>query len=234
MSHVRAAVWRALVLVALVGPVVNAQSINISTGTNGSGVVLADGASDPNWLISAAGGAFGAAVTLYPVDQCCGMASVNTAAAKWIGSATSPTALTGSGWNNNPYTVIRRTFDLAGYDLSTVGITGIWRIADGIQGAYLNGNLLFASPAIVGGNQVTTNWGADNPFAVTTGSSFFVAGVNTLEFHAETLNGVYDGLYLDATVSGRLSAVPEPSSVALVTTGVLVLLGGARRRRRSR
>lgn len=234
MPRLRLVVGRAFLLVAVAAQAAAAQSINISTGTNGSGGVLADGAADPNWMISVAGGAFGPAVTLFPIDQCCGMATVNTAAAKWIGSATSPTALTPSGWTNATNTVIRRTFDLTGYDLSTVGITGTWRAADGILGAFLNGSLLFSSPAIVGGSQVVTNWSSDNPFAVALGSAHFLAGVNTIEFRTETLNGVYDGLYLDATVSGRISAVPEPSSVALVATGLLLMLGAARHRSRAR
>lgn len=225
---------RALLLLAVAAQTAFAQSINISTGTNGSGGVLADGVADPNWLISVAGGAFGPAVTLFPLDQCCGMGTVNTTRAKWIGSATSPAGTTPSGWSNATNTVIRRTFDLSGYDLSTVGITGTWRAADGILGAFLNGNLLFSSPAMVSGSQVVTNWSADNPFAVALGSAHFLAGVNTIEFRMETLNGIYDGMYLDATVSGRISAVPEPSSVALIATGLLVMLGVARRRSRAR
>ena len=213
--------------------VARAQSINISTGTNGSGVVLADGSVDPNWIISVAGGAFTPTVVTYPADQCCGMGTVDATRAKWINNVTSPNGITNDGWSNDTYTLFRRSFDLTGYDLSTVGITGTWRVADGIVGAFLNGHFLFSSRALVGPDQNVTNWGTDNPFLVALASPFLVSGVNTLEFQTETLNNTYDGLYLAATVTGRVTSTPEPASMALVGTGLLVIAGAAARRRRT-
>jgi hypothetical protein len=224
----------AVAIAMAVAGTAQAQSINISTGTNGSGAVLANGAVDPYWLISVAGGAFNPAVVLYPSDQCCGMESANTTRAKWINNVTNPNSPNPDGWNNDPYTVVRRTFDLSGYDPTTLSITGVWRAADGVIGAFLNGNLLFTSPLFTAsGDQNTGNWGADNPFVVALGSASFNAGVNTLDFQLETLNGVYDGLYLDATVTGQVSTAPEPASIVLVATGLLAIAGVAARRRRA-
>lgn len=222
----------AIAMAAAVASVAQAQSINISTGTNGSGVVLPDGATDPNWIISVAGGAFTPAVVSYPADQCCGMETVNTTLAKWINNITDPAGPVNDGWNNNPNTVFRRSFDLTGYDLSTVMINGTWRVADGIVGAFLNGHFLFAAPQEIAGVQQTNNWGADNPFLVALGSPYLMDGVNTLEFQTETLNSVYDGLYLNASVVGRVTPTPEPASIALMATGLLVIGGATTRRRR--
>lgn len=226
MLRIVTAFRRALVLAALLAPAAGAQPINVSTGINGGGAVLADGAADPFWTISVQGGAFNPAVVLFPIGQCCGMETVNAAAARWI-SDQSSAVNAGTGWGIGPEAVLRRTFDLTGYDLSSVSLTGDWRIADGLVGLFLNGNLIASSPAFI-----SSNWGSDHPLSVLAASGFFVAGVNTIEARATSGNSTWDGLYLNASVAGQqISAVPEPASVALVATGAVVLLGVARRRR---
>jgi PEP-CTERM motif len=233
MNRIRTRLMGRVLAVAIAtaaASVAHAQTINISTGTNGSGIVLSNGATDPNWHVSVAGGSANPAVVSYPADQCCGMETVNASRAKWINNVTSPNGPIGDGWNNDPYTVFSRSFDLTGYDLSTVGINGVWRVADGIVGAFLNGNFLFSSRAYVGPDQNVGNWGSDNVFLVALGSPYFTSGINTLEFQAETINGGYDGLYLDATVVGVVT--PEPASVALLATGLIAIAGAAVRRRR--
>jgi hypothetical protein len=223
MLRIVTALRRALVLAALLAPAAGAQPINVSTGINAGGAPLADGAADPFWTISVQGGAFNPAVVMFPVGQCCGMETVDASVAKWITDQSTPGSAS-TGWGIGPVAVLQRTFDLSGYDLSSVSLTGEWRAADDLVGMFLNGN------EIVG----TTNsaWASDHPLSVLAASGFFVSGVNTIEVRAVSGNSTWDGFYMNAAVAGQqISAVPEPASVALVATGAVVLLGAARRRR---
>jgi hypothetical protein len=231
MVRIIPAIRRALLLAAVTAAAGGAQVIDISTGTNGSGGVLADGATDPLWQISVQGGPFANAVVIFPVGRCCGMDEVDETLAKWI-TAVSTAGSQQSGWGTGTgnTAILRRTFDLTGYDLSTVSMTGNWRFADYFDnlahGLFING------VRFDGALGTLANWDDDHPFAL--GAASFVAGVNTVEVRGYSVNSQYDGLFLDATVTGRLlpgAVVPEPSSIALLATGVVVLLGAARRRR---
>lgn len=147
----------------------------------------------------------------------------NTATAKWI--STTPNVFTGAG--NATYS---QAFDLSAYDLSTVSIAGSFAIADGFLGVFLNGVRLDGLPDVP---VSAAPWGTLQSFSITAGSVLLNAGGNTLEFRALVEDANYNGLYVDVSGSGRLiAAVPEPSTWALLATGLVGLAGVARWRRR--
>jgi hypothetical protein len=218
-----------LLLTAFFATTVDASPLILNTGVDNTSTVLAAGSLDPNWTISTDGGTtFLAAKVLYPVQLCCGMESANPAAA-WISDQSVNSTSPATGWGINEPVYLRRTFDLTGMDLSTVSLTGNWRLADWTFGVRVNGNLV-PGTAIgnCGGNQACGTWGADFPLNVAASSGFFVSGLNVLEFEGQSLNGGWDGLHLVAQVDAQ--AVPEPATLLLTLTGI----SAAVRRRRAR
>jgi len=108
-----------------------------------------------------------------------------------------------AGVTNNgpaPYS-FSTTFDLTGYDLSTIALSGFWTIDD--QGT-LNLN----------GNQISSlgdgNWGSLASF--TAHNSDFVAGLNTLSITITADDEFLEGVRLQGDVTGSASGVPLPAA----------------------
>jgi len=208
-----------------------ATTINVSTGQDSSGNIWTSGNQiDANWTVTGADSETGTnpAQTVFPnnVDFCtfangCSPAWVaNDASSDWI--AFNPDA-TANG--DGTYTT---TFNLTGANLSTVSLSGFWTIDD--QGTLtLNGNVIGTLPP------PTAPWTVLNSFSVPTGSSDFIAGINTLTMLITATDNFEEGVRLNGTVSFTSgAAVPEPSSLLLWASGAMVLAGAVRRRKSAR
>jgi hypothetical protein len=153
----------------------------------------------------------------------------NTAA--WVSDPSINDTVATTAWGVDKMVYIRHNFDLTGYDLSTVALGGTWRIADWTMGIYLNGNLIPGTDIGKGNPATQGTWFSDHLLSVAAGSAFFVAGVNTLEFQAQSINSGWDGLWFDGAVTGRQTGggeIPEPSSLLLLAGGAVALTLKAR------
>lgn len=215
-----------LATVLAVTPRAQAQ-INLSTGLSAGGAALAEGASDPFWSISTIGNSYipQSAVVLYDADNAtchCGILA-NAPTGQWI----SDVAQVNNTWGIGPTVFASRTFDLTGYNLSSVTLTGNFSVMDSNIGLFLNGFLIPGTTVLYPPN---LPWQYLTSFSTNSG---FNAGINTLEFQSNSSNSIYDGVMLrDTWVNGEQSnTVPEPASMVLFSTGLIGVYGVARRRR---
>jgi hypothetical protein len=186
-----------------------------ATGTvDGNFTLISCPAGEP--CVSNGGGGYSPFVTLagqYPFPNWL----PNTSTGQWIGPA--------SGGNENIIDasgvyVYQETFNLTGFNLSTVTLTGSFA-TDNTGSITLNG-------ATVGPSTVA--YATLTPFSLTSG---FVQGINTIDFVVTNLPGAGPqnptGLFVELSGTGSLASVPEPAYLGFVAVGLAVLLSRGRR-----
>jgi hypothetical protein len=185
-----------------------ARAGNITT-LHGTGVGLAVGASDPNYIMAA--GSSDGTTGVVPFVTGPG----NPGSPPW---AAVPT-VDGSQWItpkapepvNGAYN-FQTSFSLAGLIPGTASITiNAVSADDELVGVLLNG--VAVSPAIT-----TPDTGFGSTFGPFSISSGFVSGTNTLTFLTMNTHEGFVGLLVDMT--GTAAVVPEPASLALLGIGL--------------
>jgi hypothetical protein len=201
-----------LAMFALVAtPLVSASSLAVYGTGVGPGGPLADGSVDSYYtLTSSDPSTTGPSAYVTNQNQLGAKWLPDTSASKWI----TPNANGKTSFGRFTYNYTT-TFDLTGFNLTTVDLSGELAADDKVA-LLLNGSKVLGP---VG------HWNRDTAFSLTTG---FVAGVNTLEF--EVSNSGKGPTGLDVALSGTaslISAVPEPASSGLVGAALMgLMLGG--------
>ena len=135
--------------------------------------------------------------------------------AKWVGGFGDAQADSPNGSN----TILTESFNLTGYSLPTVQISGRWAVDDnGVLD--INGNTLSTL------NTVNSNWDTLHTFTVPT--NFLLPGVNAFHITILSADNNYDGAYL--AFDSATASVPEPATLYLSLIAISLL---ATRRRSS-
>ncbi|UCD82103.1 MAG: hypothetical protein JSW26_11955 [Desulfobacterales bacterium] len=184
-----------------------------STGVNDSGDVLPDGSKDPHYQFLLPNPAATTDPSKIPLNTLPGPWVPAPAGSAWIG----PNAGGPIGPGGNYSYVL--TFDLLGFDLSTVSISGEWA-SDNSSSIFLNGNFTDYSRAF-------DQFGTLEPFTLT---EYFVPGSNTLEFVVNNAGDGATGLIV-ARLEGTGAEVPLPGAIWLLGTSLIVLLAIKRKLR---
>ena len=221
MQKARALLFGAML--ALTPAVTHAQ-LPVSTGAQQSGGL------DTRWQIAygPTGGSRSAFSNAFVITN---PVWGNPSGASWIGAAASASVPGGSG-DGRFFTYVARTqFTLNAGDQLT------YRFQCTFDNHWIG---LFVNNTQVG----TTACGADNTFSLapefTVGPSSFAAGLNSVEFRWQG-DGTTDGIVIRSSTAttfvpgnpGTPGVVPEPSTYALMATGLAGLVGIARRRKQA-
>ncbi|MGC9966576.1 MAG: PEP-CTERM sorting domain-containing protein [Syntrophobacteraceae bacterium] len=179
-----------------------ADTINVSTGLDSSSnnLITTGGTADAHWTINGS-----AAQVVSPGNaDWPGVWVENGPSSAWIAQ--------NANTNHNGTGSYTCTFDLSGYDLSTVSLSGSWTLDDaGILS--INGNIISISPD-------SGQWTFMSSFNVL--NSDFTTGVNTLTIAITQSDNNMEGVRLEGLVTGT-SAVPEPCTMLLIGSGLVGL-----------
>ena len=124
------------------------------------------------------------------------------------------------------------SFDLTGYDLNTVSLSGLWGV-DNYGSVALNGNLVSALPAVT---PKYTNFRTLTAYS-TSEVSYFNQGMNSLVYSATNDGGPGAFRAAGEVFADFAPAPPQPASVPAPASLMLVLAGlagfGARKRQKA-
>ena len=161
--------------------------IDLSTGQDAGGALLASsGLADAHWTVDQAGGGTAAAQAVLSgaADYYSGWYGAD-GKSDWI-ARSAATAQNGSDLYS-----FHTSFDLTGYDLSTVALGGAWTADDAAQ-LVLNGTVI---------GTLSGQWGTLAAFGVAGGSGLLVQGVNTLDITMTYVANQWDGARLEGGIS---------------------------------
>jgi hypothetical protein len=180
-----------------------------NSGVNSDGTLATPGSTDQNF---------------YSPDGAIYVISANPAWADpgGVASYVAPDQSDGSIYDGGFYTLdYDISFDLTGFDPSSVLIEGSWSTDNSGNDILVNGQST--------GN-TSPGFGGFTDFTLSGSSGLFTAGVNTLDFNWSN-DGGPGGVAIEFS-SATASPTPEPASIALFGTGLVAfgLIGRVRRR----
>lgn len=130
--------------------------------------------------------------------------------------------------------VFRQTFDLTGYDPASAVLRFKWAADDSGEMIAARGQwiprfkLNNGSETFYPGSSLAARIPTYNLSPLVTVSSGFISGLNTIDFYVQG-NGVTDGFALESV--SFTANIPVPAPLLLLGTGLVGLLGFARRRK---
>lgn len=197
-----------------------------STGVDNAGNALGGGINDPHYTLTGppAGGPIPDATVLsdgFPIGS--NRWLPNNPSSTWIGPVVNGLNTNDAYGPSGNYTYTT-TFDLAGFDIASAVIHGLWATDNAGTDILLNGVSVLNGQGSTGAGSLRS-FSVWTPFSISSG---FKEGVNTLQFVVNNSDTGPQGLRVE--LNAFAVPVPEPTSLGLVGAGLASL--AFRRRRR--